>query len=211
MGIRVLFVDDHELIRSGLRAQLNPDAFEIVGEVDNVTDILPTILATKPDVVIQDVRLGTHDTFSDLEAIIKANDGTSVIVFSAFDNPTYIARAAALGAADYILKTAPTSEVVDAMLRSQRGEVAPETSHSHRVRNLMHRRREVPDHDTSLTNREYQVLRHISYGLSNREIGLSLGISIETVKEHVQNILRKVNVSDRTQAAVWAVRRGIDR
>jgi DNA-binding NarL/FixJ family response regulator len=211
MGIRVLFVDDHELIRSGLRAQLNPDAFEIVGEVENVTDILPTILATKPDVVIQDVRLGTHDTFSDLEAIIKANDGTSVIVFSAFDNPTYIARAAALGAADYILKTAPTSEVVDAMLRSQRGEVAPETSHIHRVRNLMHRRREVPDHDTSLTNREYQVLRHISYGLSNREIGLSLGISIETVKEHVQNILRKVNVSDRTQAAVWAVRRGIDR
>ncbi|MFT7643628.1 MAG: DNA-binding NarL/FixJ family response regulator, partial [Pirellulaceae bacterium] len=72
-------------------------------------------------------------------------------------------------------------------------------------------RREVPDNDTSLTNREYQVLRHISYGLSNREIGLSLGISIETVKEHVQNILRKVDVSDRTQAAVWAVRRGLDR
>ena len=74
----------------------------------------------------------------------------------------------------------------------------------------MARRKDRSDsHDIPLTNRELQVLRHVALGLSNREIGRSLGISIETVKEHVQNILRKVDASDRTQAAVWAVRRGL--
>jgi DNA-binding NarL/FixJ family response regulator len=211
MGIRVLIADDHEVIRLGLRRQLRNDAFEVVGEVDNFADLLPTVVSAKPEVVVLDVRLGSHDTLSQLETMIQANGGTRVVVFSDSENPTYIARSSALGASDYVLKSARAVEVVQAILRAQRGEVAPETSEIYRVRKLMHRRREVPDNDTSLTNREYQVLRHISYGLSNREIGLSLGISIETVKEHVQNILRKVDVSDRTQAAVWAVRRGLDR
>jgi DNA-binding NarL/FixJ family response regulator len=73
----------------------------------------------------------------------------------------------------------------------------------------MAKRREPGDKEIPLTNREMQVLRHVALGLSNREIGRSLGISIETVKEHVQNILRKIDVADRTQAAVWAVKRGI--
>ena len=93
--------------------------------------------------------------------------------------------------------------------RVYREEGLSDSSILHRVKRVMTRKREDGDDGVPLTNRELQVLRHVALGLSNREIGSSLGISIETVKEHVQNILRKLDVNDRTQAAVWAVKKGV--
>jgi DNA-binding NarL/FixJ family response regulator len=132
-----------------------------------------------------------------------------VVIFTGHENPTYVARAVALGAAGYLMKGATKEEIVTAISRAHTG-LPPETdSLMGKVRNTMARRRPTYDEDIPLTNREVQVLRHVALGLSNREIGRSLDISIETVKEHVQNILRKLEAGDRTEAAVWAVKKGL--
>jgi DNA-binding NarL/FixJ family response regulator len=130
-------------------------------------------------------------------------------MMSAHDNPTYVARSVALGAEGFVLKDASAEQIIDAVERASRGEPPPENSKLNEIKTRLATRIDPQADDVPLTRREYQVLRHLAYGLSNREIGRSLNISIETVKEHVQNILRKLNAADRTEAAVWAVKRGL--
>jgi DNA-binding NarL/FixJ family response regulator len=121
-----------------------------------------------------------------------------------------VARSVALGAHDYVSKECSRSELLNAIKRAAAGDRdSSEDSLMSRVTHSMQKRPVVSDDVPSLTRREHQVLRHLALGLSNREIARSLGISVETVKEHVQNVIRKLKVSDRTEAAVWAVRRGI--
>jgi DNA-binding NarL/FixJ family response regulator len=114
-----------------------------------------------------------------------------------------------LGAADFLWKDAPAEAFVDAIHRAARGEEPPTDSLLGQVRAELQSRPAPSLDGVPLTKREYQVLRHLAQGLSNREIGMSLNMSIGTVKEHTENILRKLDVSDRTEAAVWAVRRGL--
>ncbi len=210
MSIRLLIADDHELVRSGLVAMLEGTEIEIIAQATNADEALALALEHRPAVILTDVRMPPRDGLLVIEKIREASPETQVVVFSTYDNPTYVARSIAMGAADYVLKGANRHQLTTAILRAARGEEPPETSLLQRLKSSMARRKDRSDtNDIPLTNRELQVLRHIALGLSNREIGRSLGISIETVKEHVQNILRKVDANDRTQAAVWAVRRGL--
>ena len=210
MTIRLLIADDHELVRSGLAVMLEGTEIEIVAQASTADEALQLASEHRPDVVLLDIRMPPRDAILTIEQIREASGETKVVVFSNYDNPTYVARSVALGASDYVLKGATRHQLTTAIFRAARGEQPPETSLLHRLKASMARRKDRSDsHDIPLTNRELQVLRHVALGLSNREIGRSLGISIETVKEHVQNILRKVDASDRTQAAVWAVRRGL--
>jgi DNA-binding NarL/FixJ family response regulator len=130
-------------------------------------------------------------------------------MLSTFDNPTYIARSVALGACDYVLKGSTREAMVATITAAGKGESPSRSGELRRIAAAMKVRQAIDDEDVPLTQRETQVLRHVALGLSNKEIGRSLEISVETVKEHVQNILRKIAVSDRTQAAVWAVRKGL--
>ncbi|MEN6556576.1 MAG: response regulator transcription factor, partial [Thermoguttaceae bacterium] len=132
-----------------------------------------------------------------------------VIMLSTYDNPTYIARAVALGASDYVLKGSSREDLIATITSVAAGEAPSRSGELKKVAGTMKVRQAVDDDDVPLTQRETQVLRHVALGLSNKEIGKSLEISVETVKEHVQNILRKIAVTDRTQAAVWAVRKGL--
>lgn len=210
MTIRLLIADDHELVRSGLAVMLAGTDIEIVAQATTADETFQLATEHRPDVVLLDIRMPPRDGILVIEQIRETCAETQVVVFSTYDNPTYVARSVALGASDYVLKGASRHQLTTAIYRAARGEEPPETSLLHRLRASMARRKDRSDsHDIPLTNRELQVLRHVALGLSNREIGRSLGISIETVKEHVQNILRKVDASDRTQAAVWAVRRGL--
>ena len=210
MTIRLLIADDHELVRSGLAVMLEGTEIEIVAQASTADEALQLATEHRPDVVLLDIRMPPRDAILTIEQIREVCAETKVVVFSNYDNPTYVARSVALGASDYVLKGATRHQLTTAIFRAARGEQPPETSLLHRLKASMARRKDRSDsHDIPLTNRELQVLRHVALGLSNREIGRSLGISIETVKEHVQNILRKVDASDRTQAAVWAVRRGL--
>jgi DNA-binding NarL/FixJ family response regulator len=132
-----------------------------------------------------------------------------VIMFSASDNPTYVARGVALGAVGYFTKLASAAELILAVERAAEGESLWTRDELRRVTGALSTPRAAVDLEVPLTKRESEVLKQLALGLSNKEIAQGLSISYETVKEHVQHILRKLSVSDRTQAAVWAVRRGL--
>jgi DNA-binding NarL/FixJ family response regulator len=208
--IKVLVSDDHEVVRSGIGTLLEGTEVQIVGTAADVAQTLAITQTKSPDVVLLDVRLGEEDGLTALEEIRKLSLEVAVIMMSTYDNPTYVARAIALGANDYILKDSSRADVLDAIKRAAAKEQPSESSILRRVQATMQKRRDRTDSkEVPLTNRELQVLRHIALGLSNKEIGVSLNISVETVKEHVQNILRKLDTTDRTAAAVWAVKSGL--
>ena len=209
MTISIVVADDHEVVRTGLASLLKDSEIEIVSEAADGDEAVSQTLKHSPDVVLMDIRMAETDGLSALERIRKESPQTPVVMLSTYDNPTYVARSVALGASDYVLKGSTRQDLLTAIRRAAGGESPSSDSILKRVKEAMERRQEPVDEDIPLTNREMQVLRHVALGLSNREIGQSLGISVETVKEHVQNILRKVQVTDRTQAAVWAVRKGL--
>jgi len=210
MKIRVLIADDHEVVRRGLGLMLRDSDIEVVAEAGTCEEAIDLALRHKPDVAVMDVRMSDADGLDAVEALRSKLPQLRVVVLSTYDSPTYLARAAALGVADYLLKGAARAEILGAIERAAKREPAGEQSLLRRVKQTLALSR--PHEGTGgppLTDREAQVLRHIATGLSNRHIAMALGISIETVKEHVQNLLRKLACSDRTAAAVWALRNGL--
>ncbi len=209
MSIKVLVADDHEVVRNGLVALFQGTDIKVVAEATNGNEVVPMAKKHKPDVVMLDIRMPGIDGLETLEKLRKDLPNLQVVVLSTYDNPTYVARAVALGAADYVLKSSTRNELIAVVSAAVSGKDPVKNGELRRVSTAMNLRKEEGQEDIPLTQRETQVLRHIALGLSNKEIAKSLTISVETVKEHVQNILRKVVVTDRTQAAVWAVRRGL--
>jgi DNA-binding NarL/FixJ family response regulator len=209
MPIRLLICDDHEVIRTGLACLLAGTDIQIIAEAANGKDAIKAALKDKPDVILLDIRMPDGDGLSTLEKLRSKVPESKVVMLSTYDNPTYIARAVALGACDYVLKGSPRESIIATITAAAAGESPSRSGEMKRIAAAMKVRQVIDDDDVPLTQRETQVLRHVALGLSNKEIGKSLEISVETVKEHVQNILRKIAVSDRTQAAVWAVRKGL--
>ena len=207
MPIKVLLADEHPVVLQGI-ASKNSE-LEITAQVVTVEELCAALKRELPDILITEVRLNGKDVLKTIESFCDDLPTLKVVVFSGWDNPMYIARAASIGCCDFVPKTLPVECLLQSVIDAYNSVVLPADSLMVTTRNRMRRPRQVHDHDVPLTNREMQVLRHIAMGLSNREIGKSLEISVETVKEHVQNILRKLDVNDRTQAAVWAVKRGL--
>jgi DNA-binding NarL/FixJ family response regulator len=164
----------------------------------------------QPNVLITETRIGNRDVLKSLEKVMEAFDNLKVIVYSAKEDSTHIARAAALGCYEYLPKTESCERLLSVVCNAIAGDPTTEDSLLKTTRTRMHRRKlaGAGTQNIPLTNREFQVLSHIAMGMSNREIGRSLEISVETVKEHVQNVLKKLEVNDRTQAAVYAIRNG---
>jgi DNA-binding NarL/FixJ family response regulator len=209
MPVRLLIVDDHEIIRRGIADMVASTNVQVVGEAANGEAAVVAARRHKPDVVLLDVRMGGKDGIDAIKRIRSAAPNARVVMLSAFDNSTYVARAVSAGAHDYILKTATRKQLLDAIGNAAKNAAPARSSAFRRIAGAMSRREASSATDVPLTLRETQVLRHVALGLSNREIADTLEISIETVKEHVQNLLRKIALNDRTQAAVWAIRHGI--
>lgn len=209
MAISLLIADDHYVVRLGLRNVLSGSDIEVVDEAATGEEVLAKVAARKPDVVLLDVRMPGGDGLHVLGRLKLDYPDLPVALFSTYDNPTYVARAVALGASGYILKSDSRERLIEAIEAAARGEAAWTREELRRVTGALATPRVVSDVEVPLTQRESEVLRQLANGLTNKEIALALGISYETVKEHVQHILRKIGVSDRTQAAVWAVRKGL--
>ncbi|MGA0038361.1 MAG: response regulator [Pirellulales bacterium] len=209
MSVKVVIADDHEVVRKGLAGLLEGSDVKIVGEAASGDEALKLTKKLKPDVLLLDIRMPGTDGLTTLERVRADMPGVRVVMLSTFDNPTYVARAGAGGAHDYILKGSTRAELINSISGAAAGQLPMKAGELRRVATTMANRVAAPDPDIPLTQRETQVLRHMALGLSNKEIAQSLTISVETVKEHVQNILRKLSVADRTQAAVWAVRHGL--
>jgi DNA-binding NarL/FixJ family response regulator len=209
MPIRLMICDDHEVIRTGLASLLAGTDIKIVAEAVTGKDALKVAQKDKPDIILLDIRMSDGDGLSTLEKLRQKVPECKVIMFSMHDNPTYIARAVALGASDYLLKGTSRDDIIALIEACAAGESPSPIGQLKKIAAVMKVKQAIDNDDVPMTPRETQVLRHVALGLSNKEIGKSLEISVETVKEHVQNILRKIAVSDRTQAAVWAVRKGL--
>lgn len=209
MAIDLLIVDDHEVVRSGLKTLLEGTDIKVVAEASGGNAGFKLANKHRPDVVLLDVRMPEGDGLNCLARIKLDLANIPVVMFSSFDNPTYVARAVALGAAGYVLKSASRDEIIKAIRAAAAGETIWSREELRRVTGALAAPRNGTDSDVPLTKRESEVLKQLAFGLTNKEIAQSLGISYETVKEHVQHILRKVGVTDRTQAAVWAVRKNL--
>jgi DNA-binding NarL/FixJ family response regulator len=209
MSKKLLIVDDHEVIRMGLRLMLEGTQLKIAAEATTAAEALAAVEKSVPDVVLMDIRMEGGDGLNALGRMKLDFADLPIVLFSAYDNPTYIARAVALGAAGYVLKSAPREKLIGVLEIAVTGESAWTREELRRVTGALATPRLSQDIEVPLTQRESEVLRQMALGLTNKEIAKMLGISYETVKEHVQHILRKIGVSDRTQAAVWAVRKNL--
>lgn len=209
MSKKLLVVDDHEVIRTGVRVLLQKTEFEIHDEASSSAEARASIEKSVPDIVLLDVRMEGGDGLNCLGRIKLDHADLPIVLYSAYDNPTYIARAVALGASGYVFKSDTRERLIEALNIAVTGESAWRKEELRRVTGALATPRLNQDIEVPLTQRESEVLRQMALGLTNKEIAKLLGISYETVKEHVQHILRKVGVSDRTQAAVWAVRKNL--
>ncbi len=208
MSMRILIADDHPTVIAGIKSMLLPSGLEVIGSAPSGQIALDCVEKDHPDVVLLDVRMPGFDGIETLQILREQYPATMVVMLSTYDNPTYIARSITHGAYDYLLKSAASLDILACLSRVEQRVQPAYTSLFSIYKRLMARRRDKGTTPFGLTNREVQTLRHLGLGLSNREVAISLGISIETVKEHVQSILRKTNATDRTQVAVWAVKQG---
>ena len=204
MSLRVLVVDDHPVVREGLRAMLDaePDV-EVVGEAESGPDAVRLAAELRPDVVLMDLRMPGGDGVAATERIAAAGLAR-VLVVTTYDTDSDILRAVEAGATGYLLKDTPRGQLADAVRAAARGEtvLAPPVA----AKLVTRMRGPAPE---SLTPREVEVLRHVARGLSNPEVGRALFISEATVKTHLIRVFDKLGVGDRTAAVTVAMSRGI--
>lgn len=206
MSVKVFLVDDHEVVRLGVRALLAESDLKISGEADSGEAALKLLARSKPDVVLLDIQMTPLDGFSTLIRLKSDNPRLPVVMYASSENPTYLARSMALRAQGLLYKTDERARMISVLRAAATGEETWTIEEKRRVAGLGPAGKSVPLGGIVLTQREAEVLRQLTHGLTNKEIAQALGISYETVKEHIQHLLRKIGVSDRTQAAVWAVR-----
>lgn len=209
MPTTVLLADDHPVVRAGLRSWFAGSSIEIVGEAEDGDQAVNLTHELRPQVLLMEVLLPHTDGLQALTRLREVEISAAVLYYTAHGNPTYAARASALGAAGFLAKSTDRQALIDAINSVATGGTCWP---AHLVRRLTGSVANATGDlgiPTPLTTRENEVLKQLAFGLSNKEIAAALGISYETVKEHVQHILRKLNVADRTQAAVWAVRKGL--
>lgn len=218
--IRVLIVDDHAMVRQGLRTFLELQdtsalPIEVVGEAGNGLEAVKAAHTTRPDVVLLDLVMPEMDGIQATSRILEGSPHTRVIILTSFGEEDKVMPAIRAGAQGYLLKDIPPDELVQAVREVYLGKVQ---LHPEVARKLM--AAVVADEKPSaghaatasedgLTEREQEILRLIADGLNNREIAEKLVISEKTVKTHVSNILGKLNLDDRTQAAIYALRHGL--
>lgn len=209
--ITIILVDDHEVVRNGVRAYLETvKEFQVVGEAGSGDEAIRLVSDTIPDVVLMDLIMPGLDGVETIRRIKQISPRTQVVVLTSFHEDVHIFPALKAGAISYILKDMKMDKLVDALNRAVQGEVTLHPRVAARVlQNIRGDSAETEALFTELTDRELDVLKLIASGLSNSQIAEKLVISENTVKGHVSNILSKLHMADRTQAAVYAWQRGI--
>lgn len=208
--IRVLLVDDQELIRTGLRRILRlRDGFDIVGECADGSEVLAAVAEHRPDIVVMDLRMRNIDGITATTMLRTLREPPPVLVLTTFDDDL-LSGALRAGAAGFILKDSPAEALIWAVRAVVRDGAFLDPAVTERVLNGFRRAgREQASTAPDLTDRETDVLRLIARGLTNTEIGTTLGISQVTVKSHVNHIFTKLDLRDRAAAIVYAYDRGL--
>lgn len=204
--IKVLIVDDHEMVRIGVASYLSvQDDIEVVGEAENGKIGVEKALDLRPDVIMMDLVMDVMDGIEATKEILTAWPDAKIIIVTSFIDDEKVYPAIEAGAKSYLLKTSTANEIADAIRATSQGEsvLEPEVTTK-----MLHRLSQKPEPKLyeDLTKRELEVLHLIAEGKSNQEIADQLFITLKTVKTHVSNILSKLQVEDRTQAAIYALK-----
>ena len=208
--IRVLLVDDHAILRKGIRALLStePD-IEVVGEAGDGAEALAQAEALQPDVILMDLVMPNMDGIVATQQVTTRQPGMRVLVLTSFVADDKVFPAIKAGALGYILKDTGPDELVRAIRQVHRGEPTLEPEIARKVLFELAQSSKQPPTPDPLTGRELEVLRLIAQGKSNREIAEDLVLAEVTVRTHVSNILSKLHLANRTQAALYALKEGI--
>ena len=217
---QVVIADDHGLVREGLRAVLeNEPDLEVIGEAEDGREALEVCRRVHPDLILMDVRMPEVDGLEATRRIKDEMPNISVVMVTMHENPDYLLEAIRAGAAGYILKDASAERLVEAVRRTLDGESPLNQELAMRLLTRMaseggsstgtHREERQGPMPEGITPREAEVLQHLALGRTNPQIAENLEVSRGTVKIHVQNIIAKLGVSDRTQAAVRAIELGL--
>ncbi len=211
--VTVLIVDDHEVVRQGVRAYLGAQAeFEVLEEADSGAVAVALAEELVPDVVLMDLIMPEMDGVEATRRIKNVSPRTQIVVLTSYHEDEHIFPALQAGAISYVLKDLGMEELAEAILKAAQGEATLHPRVASRViRELRGSKSDEVNPYSELTNREMEVLRLIAAGMSNSRIAKELVVSEYTVKGHVSNILSKLHLADRTQAAVYAWQKGVVR
>ncbi len=207
--IRVVLADDHSVVRRGLRGFLELlDDMEIVGEAGDGNEAIRVVEATQPDVVLMDLVMPCCDGLNATAEVKRRCPGTEVVALTSFIEEQKVVAALEAGATGYLLKDAEADEVADAIRAAHAGEMRLDPAVARLLAERLRRPREAAPVEP-LSGRELEVLGLVGRGMSNKEIATELFISERTARSHVSNVLGKLGLASRTQAAVYAVEHGL--
>lgn len=208
--IRILIADDHAVVREGLAAILSaqPD-LALVGVATNGMEAVALAERLKPDVILMDLVMPQMDGLAAIQAIRAAHPDARILVLTSFAEDRLAFEAIKAGASGYLLKDSSSRDLLQAIRDVYRGELSLPPSIALKVVRALHRPAGPPQAGAILTRRELEVLKLVARGLSNQEIAQNLTISRRTVTTHVSNILSKLHLANRTQAALYAVHEGL--
>lgn len=208
--IRVLIADDHTVVRGGLSALLEDvEGIDVIGEAaDGVEAVLKT-RSLKPDVVLMDLMMPRKTGIEAIEEIKHENPGARILVLTSYSDDDKVFAAIKAGALGYLLKETSTQDLLQAIRDVYHGESSLHPAIARKLIRELNRPTTLPPSDEPLTDREAEVLILVAQGLSNQDISNKLVISERTVRTHVSNILSKLHLANRTQAALYALKEGL--
>ena len=208
--IRILIADDHAVVREGLRSfiQIKPD-LEVVGEAADGIEVVEKARHLQPDVILLDIIMPRQDGIQAIEQLQQEGSQARILVITSFAEDDLIFPAIKAGALGYLLKDSTPQELIHAIHTVNSGESTLHPTVARKLIDELNRKPELPLTEEPLTERELQVLRLIARGYSNREIAEQLNLSERTVGKYTSNILDKLHLANRTQAALYALRKGI--
>lgn len=210
MKTKVMITDDHSLIREGIRQLLEFDgSIEVIGEASNGVECLEKLEVLSPDVLLLDINMPEMNGIDVLKQLKETESDVKVLILTVHNELEYLLKAIDIGVDGYILKDSESSELKKAIDIICKGENYIQPSLIPALNNQLVNRDIDKDKIDLLTSREYEVLIQVANGMSNKEIATNLNISERTVKNHISNIFKKIDVSDRTQAAVFAIKNNI--
>lgn len=210
MKTKVMIADDHSLIREGIKQLLEFDgSIEVVAEAANGIECLEKLKVFLPDVLLLDINMPEKNGIEVLQELKESKSDVKVLILTVHNELEYLLKAVDIGVDGYILKDSESSELKKAIQSICNGNNYIQASLIPALNNRLVNRDIDRDKIDSLTSRELEVLIQVASGMSNKEIATNLDISERTVKNHISNIFKKIDVSDRTQAAVFAIKNNI--
>ena len=209
-GVRVLIADDQTLFRVGLARLLEEDErVKIIGQAGDGAEAVKLAGSLKPDVVLMDLKMPNLDGIEATRQIVAAHPGVKVLLLTTFEADNHVIQALKAGASGYILKDSKPDSIVSSLLAVMAGERVMASAVANRVLEMLTGTTTPKEFYDGLTGREIEILKLLAGGMANKQIAYKLKISEKTVRNHVSNMYEKLNIYDRSQAVLYAVRKGL--